>query len=126
MIQPLTKKLIQQLRKSELTLEDRVALITALLDKLGVLPIGDVIDISEQGISIQGKVLDQEQVLNFKEASAVLRDNFARQVINEQIRYKAIDLGINKATAMDTLFFAKAALWCLNEQEILITQLSTL
>lgn len=74
---------------------------------------------------INGKELDQEQMISFKEACAVLKDNYARKVIHEQIRYKAIDLGINKAISVDTIYFSKAALWVLNELEILITKLST-
>lgn len=74
---------------------------------------------------IDGKNLDQEATINFKEACAVLKENYARKVIHEQIRYKAIDLGINKALSVDTLMFSKAAIWVLNEIEILIAKLST-
>lgn len=125
MIQSLTQKLIQQLKKKNLSQEDRIALTTALLDKLNALPIGDLIHFTDTSISINGKELDQEQSISFREAAVSLKDNFARRVIHEQIRYKAIDLGINKALSTDTLMFSKAAIWVLNEIEILIVKLST-
>lgn len=106
-------------------MEDRVALTTALLDRLNALPIGEMVIFTDNGIMINGKELEVDQAMSFREASISLKDNFARKVIHEQIRYKAIDLGINKATATDTLFFAKAAIWVLNEIEILIAKLST-
>ncbi len=126
MVSPLTDKLIKQLKKSNLSMEDRLTLITALLDKLGTLPIGDIVHFTENGLMINGKELDQEQMLSFREAVVALKENFARNVINEQVRWKAIDLGINQATAIDTLFFSKAALWCQNEENILIEKLLTL
>ncbi len=125
MISSITEKIIKQLSKSNLTLEDRSALTSALLGKLNALPIGDMIVFTENGILINGRTLDTEQAMSFREASVALKDNFARKVINEQVRYKAIDLGINKAQSVDTLMFSKAAIWVINELEILTDKLST-
>jgi len=96
------------------------------LNKLVVLPIGDIILFTENGLNIGGKDLDQEQLLNFKDGCSVLKENFARKVIHEQIRYKATEMGIHKSQSLDELMFAKAALWVLNEYEILIHKLSEL
>ena len=125
MIQPVTQRVIKQLEKANLSQEDRIALTTALLVKLNALPIGDIIHFTETGILLNGKELEVEQALHFREACVSLKDNFARKVIHEQIRYKAIEMGIDKATSIDTLFFSKSALWVLNEYEILIQKLST-
>ncbi len=61
MISPTTDKVIKQLRKSNLSLEDKTALVSALLDKLGAFPIGDMVIQTETGLSINGKDLDVEQ-----------------------------------------------------------------
>jgi len=126
MITKPTENVIKVLKKSNLPTEDRIALITALLDKLVVLPIGEMVILTQNSISINGKDLDQEQAINFREACTALKDNYARRIINEQIRYQAIDLGINKAQSIDTLMFSKAAIWLMNEEEILIQKLSTI
>lgn len=122
---PITQKIIKQLQNTKLSLEDRVALTTAILDKLHALPIGNIVHFTESGVMINGKELDQDQMISFREACVVLKENFARKVIHEQVRYKAIDMGINKALSMDTIMFAKAAIWVVNEIEILIAKLST-
>ncbi len=119
-----TEKVIKQLNKTNLSIEDRIALTNTLLNKLNTLPIGDMVIISENRISINGKDLDQEQAIAFREATVALKENFARKVINEQIRYKAIELGLFTANSNDTLMFSKAAVWVLNEYEILLNKLT--
>ncbi len=124
MISSITEKTIKQLKKSNLSIEDRTALTTALLDKLNALPIGDIIYFTQNGLMIDGKELDAEQTNAFKETCSALKDNFARKVIHEQIRHKATEAGIHKSQSIEELMFYKAAIWCLNEENILIQQLS--
>ena len=126
MIQPSTKKLIATLKKSNLSLEDRSALITALLDKLHALPLDNTLVIEKDGIIINGKPLELEQVINFKDSCIALQENVARKVIQEQIRYLASNLGMYKATTFEELYFYKSALWCLNQQDILIESVNKL
>jgi len=121
----ITEKLIKQLSKSNLSTEDRIALTGAITKNLNAFPISNILEITSEGLKVQGKKLDVEQVIHFREACVILKDNFARKVIHEQVRYKAIDMGISKAVSVDTLMFAKASLWVLNEIEILINSLST-
>ena len=123
-MQLVTQKLIKQLEKANLPTEDRIALTDAIMHKLNALPIGDLITFTQDGIMINGRMLGVEDLLAFREATSVLKDNYARKVISEQIRFKAIDMGINKATSIDTLIFAKACLWVMNEHELLIHTLS--
>ncbi len=122
----ITEKVIKQLQKSNLTTQDRTALVTAILDKLVAVPIQNVIVLTETSIVINGKELDLEAYLSFKEGCANLKDNFARKVINEQLRYKATELGVHKAQTIDELLFSKAIIWAINEENILLEKLSTL
>ena len=123
MIQPLTKKIIQQLRKVDLSLEDRVALTTVLLDKLVALPLSNTFIVNPEGITINGKKLDNQQMINFSESCNALKDNYARQVINEQIKYLAINLGVHNSLTLDTILFSKAALWNLQQQQELLDKI---
>jgi hypothetical protein len=123
---PIVEKTIKQLSKATLSVEDRVALTNALLNKLGAFPVGDMIIKTENSVNINGKDLDLDQYLNFKEACVALKENFARRVINEQLKYKATKMGIHESTTIETLLFAKAVIWFINEEEILIERLSTL
>ncbi len=107
-------------------MQDRSALMTCLLDKLGIFPIGDIIIRTQAGVFANGKELDQEQLINLAESCQTLKDNFARRLINEQLRYKATEMGIHKSTTIDELLFAKAVIWFINEENILIEKLSTI
>lgn len=123
-MQVITQKLIKQLEKANLPTEDRIALTTAVTQKLNAPPIGELITFTEGGLMINGKQLNLDDLLAFREACSVLKDNYARKVISEQIRFKAIEYGIDKAQSIDTLQFAKACIWVMNEHEILIHRLS--
>jgi hypothetical protein len=124
MISTTTEKVIKELKKADLSIEDRVALVTILLDKLGAFPIGEMVQVSLNGIAINGKELDGDQVLNFRESASLLKENFARKVINEQLKFKAMEMGIHKSTTIEQLLFAKAVIWFINEENILLQSLS--
>lgn len=124
MISTTTEKVIKELKKTDLSIEDRVALVTILLDKLGAFPIGEMVQVSLNGIAINGKELDGDQVLNFRESASLLKENFARKVINEQLKFKAMEMGIHKSTTIEQLLFAKAVIWFINEENILLHSLS--
>ncbi len=120
----ITERMVKQLSRTNLALEDRIALVNSIQDKLHILPIGEMIVLDPQGgIMINGRQLDQGASISFKEAISILKENFARKIIHEQIRYKAIDMGINKSLSIDTLMFSKAAIWIINEYEILLEKL---
>ncbi len=124
MTSPVTKRLIAQLNKADLSIEDKTALITALIGRLNAFPIGEMIHFTPNGLMINGKELDAESMLSFREACAALKDNYARKVIHEQVKYKAIERGIHKAQTLDELMFSKAAIWVVNELEILTHKLA--
>lgn len=123
MLTPTVEKVIKQLKKADLSLEDRTALTTALLDKLHALPLRKTFIIEGNKITLNGKKLDQQQTINFKDGVQILKNNQAHKVFNEQLRYLAINLGINTAVTIDTLMFAKAALWVLEQETLLYESL---
>lgn len=115
MLSPATDKTIKQFKKANLSLEDRTALLTSILGELKVLPLNDTIVIGQGFIKVNGKELDPEQIINFQESCNALKSNFAWQVISEQMRYLATNLGVYKATNLDELYFYKSALWILDQ-----------
>jgi len=123
MISPTTEKLIKQLKKSNLTLEDRNAIVTVLLDKLVVLPLNNTLVINHKGIVVNGKPLEQEVALNFVESCHALKGNMARNIIREQMKFLAINLGIHNAVSLDTMYFAKAALWNIQQEDELLQKI---
>ena len=123
MITQATANVIKALKKTSLSLEDRTSLITAILQKLVALPLNESIVIGQSSVTINGKEMDVEQGMAFREACVSLKDNFARKIIKEELKYLAIVYGIHKATTLDQSYFAKAALWLLDEEEKILDKL---
>lgn len=123
MIQPITTRLIKQLKSKNLPLEDRVALTTALLSNLSALPLNNAIVIDPHGVEINGKRLSPDDKIAFIESCALLKNNFARKVLHEQVRYLAINLGVHIGQNTDMIMFSKAALWCLEQEEKLLEKI---
>ena len=120
---PIIDKVIKQLKKTKLSQEDRLALTTAILNSLSVLPIDDAIVISPDGIKINGKSLDIEQIVQFTESCKALKDNKARQIITEQVKFLAINMGVHQALSMDMMMFSKSALWNIQQIETLLDKI---
>lgn len=123
MISPITDKVIKKLKRASLSLEDRTALLTAVMDKLHVLPLHDTLVIEPNAVHINGKALDMEQIISFRESAVVFKDNWARQIIHNQVRYLATNRGVYKSVSQDELYFYKAALWCLSEEDALLDKI---
>lgn len=123
MIQSLTQKIISQLKKKDLSLLDRSALVSAVLSKLHALPLNDSIVIGQGSITINGKALETEQIISFRESAIALRDNWARKILHEQVRYLATTMGVYKSVSIDELYFYKSALWNLEQEDALLDQL---
>lgn len=117
------ENLIKQFKKADLTLAERNALLTAILDKLQALPLQNAILIGADSITINGKQLDAEQYISFTTSAQVLKDNYAFKVFSEEIRYLAINIGVLKSLTFDELYFAKAALFNLDQFQKLLDKI---
>lgn len=120
MVSPITNKVIAKLKRANLSLEDRTALITVLLNKLHTLPLDNTFIVDQNSVVINGKPLATEQLIVFRDSCIALRDNFAFKVLSEQIRYLATNLGVYKSVSQDELFFYKAALYNLQQFDELL------
>lgn len=119
----LSKIIIKILKWKKLKGEDKTRIITALLDNIDALPIRDAISFDIDGtILIRGKKLDLEQIQNLKIGVSVLKDNFARKLIQEQLLYEASLIGL-QCVNTEQLMFSKSAIWMLRRENELINEL---
>lgn len=123
MISPTINKLIEEFKKADLSVEDRSALINVLLEKISVLPLHNTLVISQGNVIVNGKELEKDQAINFIESCHALKDNWARKVIHEQKRYLAINIGVHQGLNSEQIMFSKAALWDLEQENLLLEQL---
>ena len=112
-----TRLTARLLKNSRLSIEDRVYLTNVLMDKLNIIQISDIIKIEQDGtLLVNGRQLDYEGAKSLKEGAKNLLDSQVRTFLHDEVRYRAIQSGIHKSTAIEDVFFSKAAIWW-GEQE---------
>lgn len=105
--------------------EQKAAVTSALLDNMLVVPIKDIVKIDETGtLLLNGKNLDLEQAIMFKDSVVSLKNSYARKFINQQITFNAINLGVHSGMNTDMIVFSKAALWVIQEEEKLLSTIA--
>ncbi len=107
------------LKDAELSMEDRQLLTATLLDRLGALPVRARIVVSEAGVFVDGKVVDAERAQRLHESSKAMLNNFARRFVRETVEFLAVKKGVHEYTTPEQGLFARAALWFLQEEDIL-------
>lgn len=124
MLQRIIAKIaVYALRSKRLSGEQKVKVTSALLDNLSYFPIQDVITIDAVGnVQVRGRSLDAEQKINLHSSASTLKTSFARRLINEQLTFKAINVGVHKAQNIETILFSQAVLWVIQEENALINQ----
>jgi len=121
MLRLLTKLTIYLLRSKKITGEQRAKVMSVLLDNIGVLPYKKILTYDERGnVAINGKLLDIDQLVAFKESVDALKNNYARQVFNQQRKYMAIEMGVHQGLNTEQIVFSKACLWEIQQEEKLI------
>lgn len=99
--------------------------MNALLDNFRAVPIRDIIKFNQFGaVLVNGQELDAEQSIRIKQSAHALFDNQVRRLVQDQVTYNAINLGVHKGTSPETILFAKASLWVMQEEEKLVRALA--
>lgn len=121
----LSKIVIWALGTTKISGEDKAIITTALLRNIDALPIRDAITYDLEGtLMIRGKKLDLDQAQSFKQGVAVLKDNFARKLIQEQLLYECSKIGLHQGLTPEMIQFAKSCVWVLQNEEQLIDKLN--
>lgn len=122
-----TRLAIALLKHSAISNADRQLLTTAMLDKLGALPLRARIIQDDAGkIFVDGKQVNLESAKRLHENSKTMLTNFARRFIREQVTWMAVQKGVHENTSPEEGLFAKAALWCLQEEDKLYREFAQL
>lgn len=121
------KLAVALLKYSRLQNEDRQLLTTAMLDRLGALPIRATIRIDDTGeILVADKKLTVDAAKRIHESSKSMIDNFARKFVREQVTFMAIKQGVHENISPEQGLFAKAVLWFYQEEEELYRRFAQL
>ncbi len=121
----ITKITIFALRSKRLSGEQKAEVTSALLDNLVAFPISDIVKIDENGVlKVKGRTLDIDQMIALRESAISLKESFARKLIKDQMKFLAINLGVHQGISTDTITFAKACLWVIQEEDKLVDTLT--
>ena len=108
MIFKLGLKLIQW---SGLTPDRANELTSMTLDKLGALPIRDIIYVENNQLFLNGTPVDHEKARMLRESAISALNNQALNLIREHVDFAAITHGVHRAESPTQMIFGKAALW---------------
>lgn len=117
---------IKLLKSKRITGEQKTRLMSALLENMQAIPIKDTVQFTQDNtLIVDGRKLDIEQAIVFNDSINGLKNSYARKVINAQLTYKAIQIGIHQGQTPEQIQFSKAILWVLQETDNLIDLIST-
>lgn len=113
------------LRSNRFTGDSKAIVMNALLDNLDALPIRSVMTFDQYGtLRVNGKELNIEQAIAMRDGAMALLDSQVRKLINEQITFKAVEMGVHNGLNPDTILFSKAALWVIQEEAKLLSTIA--
>lgn len=113
------------IKNQRLTVGEMNILSTAILDSFSALPLCDIIKIDDRGsLTVNGRVLDLEQIHLLRESARGALNNQARKIINDQILYTAFVMAANKVQTPEQLIFSRAAIWWGQQERKLLLALT--
>lgn len=113
------------LKDAQLSNEDRQLLTTAILQRLGALPLRARITVDETGVMfLDGRKLNPERAQQLHESSKVMLGNVARRFVRESVNFLAVKQGVHEYTTPEQGLFAKAALWHAQEEDKLYAKMA--
>ncbi len=115
---------LKVLKNHKIKGQQRTKILNELLKNIGSLPLGSTISFDSRGtIYLNGKNLDPEQSIAFRESCVALKNSYARTILREQLKFLAIRQGIHEAINDEQILFAKAALWYMHQEDELLERI---
>ncbi len=108
----LTKLAIKYLERKDLSQAEHLSLLNLVNKQTNAFPIDNVIKLSpDGGVLANGRKLTMDEVIKFRQGISALRDNWAFQLLGDQIFYEAIKWGIHTGDTTDKMMFSKTSIW---------------
>ena len=112
MIGTIASKLALYALKFNLTVKARNELTRAILASVGALPIKDVLQFNQDGsLLVKGEPVDVLSAHALKESAKLVLGSKAHVLIDEQVAFMAVTLGVHNCDSLDKMQFARGALW---------------
>lgn len=119
------KEALDYLENNELTQKEHLRLLGILTKSIGYFPIGDAIKMTpDGGLFSNGRVLTIEEVIKFRQGIQALQENWAFQLLGDQILFESIQHGVHFGDSTDKLMFSKTAVFFITKFRQLLAQLA--
>jgi len=116
------KKALDYLESNDLTQEEHLRLLGILNKNLNSFPISSVITLSQDGGYLaNGQKLTIDEVVKFRQGISALRDNWAFQLLGDQILFEAIKIGVHHGDTPSQMMFSKTAIYFIQKFREFIT-----
>lgn len=113
------------LHRADLSLDDRNVLTVHILKKLDAFPLRDMIISNEQGkLLVNGQVLSVEGARALRESARGALQNKARKFVHDQVLFTAINMGVHELERVEQSYFARAAIWWSQQEDLLLATLA--
>ncbi len=120
------KKALDFLENNELSSQEQLRLLGILNKRLNSFPIDNVIITSPTGaILANGRELNIEELVKFRQGISALRDNWAFQLLGDQILFEAMEWGIKHGDTTDRMMFSKTSIWFITKFREFLTKYDT-
>jgi len=120
----ITKLVLWALHSKKIVGENKTKITNALLENIGTLPTKRLITFDQYGtMLVNGKYLEVETAIRFKQSAMALRDNEVKRIMNDQLKALAIEMGVHNGLNPETIMFSKAFLYSIQEEDKLISQI---
>lgn len=117
------KKALDYLENHELTQQEHLRLLGILTRNINAFPLENAVTITSQGaLTANGREMTLEEVVKFRQGISALRDNWAFQLLGDQILFESIKWGVHNGDTTERLFFSKTAIYFITKFRELISQ----
>jgi len=117
------KEVFDWLETNVLTQEQHIRLLGILNQSLNAFPIAEVVQNTTDGIVlVNGRQLNLDETLKFRQGISALRDNWAFQLFGDQVLYNAIKYGVHFGKDQESIVFSRCAIWFVTQFKEYITK----
>lgn len=117
------KEVIDYLENVEIKGEDKNKLLGSLNKALVAFPLKDVVvKTVDGGVLANGQRLNIDELVKFRADVSNLSQNWAFQLLGDQILYLSFLTGITKGDTPEQVMFSKTAIWFITKFRQLLTE----
>lgn len=108
--------IVKYLKDTTLNAQERSLLTAAIIDQLRAIPVGAILKKdTDSTLIVNGKRIDPKTAFALHASAKRVLGERAFKLVNEQIRFESVNIGIFQGLTPEQNLFAKAALWEIGE-----------